>query len=403
MQRKPTVNIGVVGHVDHGKSTLVKALTGVWTARHSEEIKRGMTIKLGFANATFLRCPKDGTYTNQPKCPVCGSNTEFVRAVSFVDSPGHEVLMARMLSGAAIMDGAVLVIAANETCPQPQTREHFAALDVIGVRNLVIVQNKVDVVSRERAMQNYAEIKQMVKGTWAEDAPVIPFSALRSINLSALIRALVEKIPEPVRETSKPLRVYVVRSFDINKPGTAPEDFAGGVVGGSVLSGVVRIGDKIEILPGYRRDNKSSFTPLKAVVRGLKSEDLTLESADPGGLIGIQTDLDPSITKADTLMGSVIGVAGQLPEPTSELSLQAHVFQRVVGTRDMSALDPIKVGEQIVLAVGPAIASAVVKSVSKSTLDVRLSRPVVVDPGTRVALARKVQDKWRLTGYGTLN
>jgi translation initiation factor 2 subunit 3 len=401
-QVKPVLNIGVVGHVDHGKSTLVKALTGVWTARHSEEIKRGMTIKLGFANASFFHCENCDYYSNSSKCPNCGGETKFIRAVSFVDSPGHEVLMARMLSGAAVMDGAMLVIAANEPTPQPQTREHFAALDVIGVKNLVIVQNKVDVVTPERAKQNYKEIKQMVAGTWAEKAPVIPVSALRGANLSELIRTLIECIPVPKKDPTAQMKMYVIRSFDINKPGTSPREFRGGVVGGSIVSGVLRIGDEIEILPGYKVDGKQVYEPLTATVEGLKSEDFELQAADPGGLIGVQTDLDPSVTKADSLVGSFAGKPGTLPKPTTELTIEAHVFQRVIGTKEMATLEPLKTGEQIVVAVGPAITSGIVKIYKKNHLDVKLGRPVVTETGARIAFARKVQDKWRLTGYGIL-
>ncbi|HDH28209.1 MAG TPA: translation initiation factor IF-2 subunit gamma, partial [Euryarchaeota archaeon] len=124
----------MVGHVDHGKTTLTQALSGVWTDVHSEELKRGISIRLGYADATFRKCPKcdePTCYTTEKKCPVDGSKTEVLRTVSFVDSPGHETLMATMLSGGALMDGAVLVIAANESCPQPQTKEHLMALDVI--------------------------------------------------------------------------------------------------------------------------------------------------------------------------------------------------------------------------------------------------------------------------------
>lgn len=397
---KPVLNIGVVGHVDHGKSTLVKALTGVWTARHSEEIKRGMTIKLGFANAVFFRCPACGKYGTSTKCPYCGTQTEFVRAVSFVDSPGHEVLMARMLSGAAVMDGAILVIAANEPCPQPQTREHFAALDIIGVRNLVIVQNKVDVVSRERAIENYREIKQMVAGTWAENAPIIPVSALREANMSELIKALIEHIPVPKRDPNLPLKMYVIRSFDTNKPGTPPKEFRGGVLGGSIITGSVKTGDEIEILPGAKLDG--SVEPLTAQVTGLKSGDADLEYADPGGLIGVQTDLDPSLTKADNLVGNVVGKPGTLPKPTSEIVAELHVFQRVIGTKEMRAMEPLKVGEQVVVAVGPAIVTGLIKSLKKENAEIRFSRPVVAEVGSRIALARRVQEKWRLTGYGTI-
>ncbi|MFG1530089.1 MAG: GTP-binding protein, partial [Thermoplasmata archaeon] len=145
--RQPEVNIGLVGHVDHGKTTLTQALTGEWTDRHSEELKRGISIKLGYADAAFYRCPNCPVptgYSVTPVCPACGGEATFLRAVSFVDAPGHETLMETMLSGAAIMDGALLLVAANERCPQPQTREHLYALDIIGVRKVVVVQNKID-------------------------------------------------------------------------------------------------------------------------------------------------------------------------------------------------------------------------------------------------------------------
>ena len=174
------INIGLVGHVDHGKTTLTKALSGIWTDTHSEETKRGISIRLGYADITFRRCttcPAPQCFTTALVCSHCGEETNTLRKVSFVDSPGHETLMATMLSGAAIMDGAVLVIAANEECPQPQTKEHLMALDVIGVTDVIVVQNKIDIVSKERAIESYKEIQEFVKGTCAEDAPIIPVSA----------------------------------------------------------------------------------------------------------------------------------------------------------------------------------------------------------------------------------
>ena len=122
------INIGMVGHVDHGKTTLTQALTGKWTDQHSEELKRGISIKLGYADAEFYRVTdKDNvTYTSEPNLKnFKNTKNEHLRTVSFVDAPGHETLMAVMLSGAAIMDAAILIIAANEKCPQPQTREHL--------------------------------------------------------------------------------------------------------------------------------------------------------------------------------------------------------------------------------------------------------------------------------------
>ena len=146
----------MVGHVDHGKTTLTQALSGVWTDTHSEEMKRGISIKLGYADTAFYRT-SDGRYYAKGKHPDGNedSDGDLLRVVSFVDAPGHETLMAVMISGASIMDGAMLLISATEKCPQPQTREHLAALQIAGIENIVVVQNKIDIVSRERAIESH--------------------------------------------------------------------------------------------------------------------------------------------------------------------------------------------------------------------------------------------------------
>ncbi|MDD3978111.1 MAG: translation initiation factor IF-2 subunit gamma, partial [Methanomicrobium sp.] len=198
----PDVNIGLVGHVDHGKTTLVSGITGQWTDRHSEEIKRGISIRLGYADATIYKCTDcegQESYSTTEECKNCGGKCEPYRTISFVDAPGHETLMATMLSGSALMDGAMLVIAANEKCPQPQTKEHLMALELVGIKNIIIVQNKIDVVSQEQALAHYKQIKKFVKGTIAENAPVIPVSAQKGINIGALLSAIDEYIPSPKR------------------------------------------------------------------------------------------------------------------------------------------------------------------------------------------------------------
>jgi len=150
------LNIGMIGHVDHGKTSITAALTGRWTDTHSEELKRGITIRLGYANFSVYKT-KEG-YTNKKI-----KDAKMTRIISIVDAPGHETLMATMLSGAAIMDAALLLVAANEQCPQPQTEEHLMALSIIGVKNIIIVQNKIDLVSKEDALKNYKQIKEFVK------------------------------------------------------------------------------------------------------------------------------------------------------------------------------------------------------------------------------------------------
>ncbi|MEM5781895.1 MAG: GTP-binding protein, partial [Candidatus Aenigmatarchaeota archaeon] len=155
----PEINIGTLGHVDHGKSSLVQALTGKWPATHSEELKRGITIKLGYADATVYKCEKCDMLCTSEKCPKCFEKCEPIRTLSFLDAPGHETLMATVLSGASLMDGILFVIAANEKCPQPQTKEHLTVLEIAGIKNIVFVQNKIDLVTKEQALENYKQIK----------------------------------------------------------------------------------------------------------------------------------------------------------------------------------------------------------------------------------------------------
>ncbi|PSP69948.1 translation initiation factor IF-2 subunit gamma, partial [Halobacteriales archaeon QH_6_68_27] len=231
----PEVNIGLVGHVDHGKTTLVQALSGEWTDQHSEEMKRGISIRLGYADATFRRCPEcdePEAFTVEETCPDHDVETEPLRTVSFVDAPGHETLMATMLSGAAIMDGAVLVISASEEVPQPQTEEHLMALDIIGIDNIVVAQNKIDLVDAEQARENYRDIQEFIEGTVAEDAPIVPISAQQGANVDVLIDAVEREIPTPDRDPDADPEMLVARSFDINRPGTTWDSLFGGVLGG---------------------------------------------------------------------------------------------------------------------------------------------------------------------------
>ncbi|MCE4620308.1 MAG: translation initiation factor IF-2 subunit gamma [Desulfurococcales archaeon] len=405
--RQPEVNIGVVGHVDHGKTTLVQALTGIWTMRHSEEIRRGMTIKLGYADGEIWECKGCGfpdKFSPEPVCECDPSATPILRRrVSYVDAPGHEILMATMLSGAALMDGAILVIAANEPCPQPQTREHLVALEIIGVDKIVIVQNKVDVVSPERARESYQEIKRFVKGTIAENAPIIPVSALKRANIDAVLAAIEEFIPTPPRDLEKPPLMFIARSFDVNKPGTPPEQLVGGVIGGGVIHGIFRVGDEIEILPGLpirKPGGKIEYEPLYSEITSLKFGKLSVTEAKPGGLVAIGTKLDPSLTKADNLVGNAVGKPGQLPPVLDTIRVEYKLLDRVVGLKEEVRVEPIRRGEMLMITVGTAITLGIVQSVSKDYFEAKLRRPVVAWNGARVAFSRRIHGRWRLIGWG---
>ncbi len=403
----PGVNIGLVGHVDHGKTTLVSALTGTWTDRHSEEIKRGISIRLGYADATFYRCEEcEGAeaYTAHPECPNCGGKAVPFRTVSFVDAPGHETLMATMLSGSALMDGAMLVIAANEVCPQPQTKEHLMALELIGIKKIVIVQNKIDVVTQAEALEHYKQIKRFIKGTIAENAPIIPVSAQKGINIGALIQTLDAVIPEPERNPDVDPLLLIARSFDINKPGCNWRDVKGGVIGGSLVRGVLHEGDDIEIRPGrqVQVENRTKWEPIETKVTSINAGQTRVTEAGPGGLLGVGTKLDPALTKSDALAGQVAGLMGKLPPVWDRLKFDVTLMDRVVGADSEQIIEPLKHKEPLMLSVGTAVTVGVITNTKKNQVEVQLKRAVCAEVGARIAISRQVGGRWRLIGMGIL-
>ena len=397
----PEINIGIVGHVDHGKTTLTYGMTGKWTMAHSEELKRGITIKLGYADADIRKCTKCSAFSFEEKCK-CGSETEIVKKISIVDAPGHETLMAVMLAGAAIIDGAILVIAANETVPQPQTAEHLMALKVLGIKNIIVVQNKVDLVAKEKAKENYEQIKKFISETYGGELPIIPISGQRKANLDILAEAVQEFIPAPKRELGKEPRMLVARSFDVNKPGAEIEKLVGGVLGGSIISGKFKKGDSIELRPGIKIEKKGGQVEWRTVSTKIAAIFYGSQQVDegvPGGSVAFSTLLDPALTKADAFVGDVVGLPGKLPPVVHALALQVHLFGHVIGTKEKLKIEPFKQYEQLMLNVGTATTVGIVQGAGK-TMKLILRRPVCASKGDKVAIARQVQGRWHLIGYG---
>jgi translation initiation factor 2 subunit 3 len=413
IKRQVECNIGLVGHVDHGKTTLVKALTGDWTDRHSEEKERGISIKLGYSNATILYCPECDEYLTsyiakknhkkgQPtyKCNRCEGNLEFKRNISFVDAPGHEILMATMLSGASLMNGACLLIAADETCPQPQTREHLAALNIAGIENVIVIQNKIDAVSKEQAYENYKQIKKFLKGTIIENAPILPVSAVFSTNIDLVVKAFEEVIPTPKLSEDESFEFLVARSFDINKPGTEIEKLRGGVIGGSVLKGKINVGDEIEIRPGIRI--KNSYTPIKSKIVSISQGSNLLNEAKPGGLIGLGTRLDPALTKGDSLIGHLVGIPNTLPDVISEVELKVHLLERVIGSEMQIKVTELKHNEKLLLVVGTEKTGGIITKILKHSYILQLNPPICIPRDFIFAISRIINRRYRLIGYGEL-
>ena len=395
------VNIGMIGHVDHGKTSLTRALTGKWTDSHSEELKRGITIKIGYADATFYKNEDGSEYATQAEAEKDKAKWKVSRSVSFLDAPGHETLMTTTIAASSIIDGAILVIAANETCPQPQTEEHLMVLDILGIKNVVVVQNKIDLIPPEKAIENYNQIKKFLKGSTAENAPVIPISANYNANIDKLVEAIETTILTPKRDTTLPARMYIARSFDINKPGASIDKLKGGVIGGSLIQGTLKIGDEIELLPGLVKKSKDkekeSVEPLVLKIEAIMAGKESVKEATPGGLLGIATQLDPSVAKSDHLVGNMIGKKGTLPSVLSEIVLEYSLLKR-------EGFDnpAFKMGEPIVISSGTATSVGAIMKLKGKNVYLKLKRPVCAENQNKIAITRRLGQRWRLAGFGIL-
>jgi len=402
MEKQATINIGTIGHVAHGKSTIVQCISGVSTIRYKEELERNITIKLGYANAKIYEChcPRPLRYVTKPgTCSKCNEKFVLVKNVSFVDCPGHDVLMATMLSGTAIMDAALLLIAANEPCPQPQTTEHLFAVEIMNLKKIIILQNKIDLVTREQALEQYDQIVDFLK-TSNVNGPIVPVSGQFQVNINAILDYIVNYIEEPKRDLNKKAQMVIIRSFDINKPGTKVEKLQGGVIGGSLISGILRKGDIVEIRPGVieKRNNEMICHPFITTVTSLKAEKESLEEAIPGGLIGVGTLMDPSYCKSDWLVGMVMGLKGMLPEVYRVVKIGYRMFEKTVGYKK----EELKLEESVMLNIGSTTTGGRIIEMTEDTIVCDLVKPCCCEEGERAAISRKVKKAWRLIGYGTI-
>ncbi len=401
MLKQSELNIGTLGHVDHGKTTLTAAITHQWTDKHSESVKRSMTIKLGYADAIIKRCKDSGVYpfTTDTKCSN-GATPEEVRRISLLDAPGHETLMATAIAGSNIIDAALFVISAAEPAPMPQTREHLMLINALGISNVIIVQTKIDIVGKEKAKKHYEQIKNFIKGSKIENAPIVPIMANKNINVDALLDEIM-KIKVPERDMNADPILYVARSFDVNKPGTPIKKLVGGVIGGSIIRGKFKIGDEIEIRPGINmakdKAKKETFEPILTTIESLSAGTEQLSEAIPGGLIAVGTSMDPSLTKADGLVGQIVGHKGKLPQSVSSITINYNSLER--NDIPKQAFRP---DELVLLGIGTGTVVGYVTRIKKNKLEIGLKHTICADKSEKISVLRNFSQRWKLSGYGTI-
>ncbi|KAJ5787164.1 Translation elongation factor EF1A/initiation factor IF2gamma C-terminal [Penicillium paradoxum] len=424
--RQATQNIGTIGHVAHGKSTVVKAISEVQTVRFKNELERNITIKLGYANAKIYKC--DSPECPRPTCyksfksekeidPPSSSQVPSIPSLPTVTTFSSIALvtifcfaqMSTMLSGAAVMDAALLLIAGNETCPQPQTSEHLAAIEIMKLNNIIILQNKVDLMRSDNALEHYQSILKFIRGTVADGSPVIPISAQLKYNIDAVNEALVHTIPIPPRNFEATPHMMIIRSFDVNKPGAEIDELKGGVAGGSILTGVVKLNDEIEIRPGLvtkDEQGKIQCRPIFSRIVSLFAEHNDLKFAVPGGLIGVGTRVDPTLCRADRLVGFVLGHRGRLPAIYTEIEVNYFLLRRLLGVKTadgkQAKVAKLAKNEVLMVNIGSTATGAKVIGVKADAAKLSLTSPACTEVGEKIAISRRIEKHWRLIGWANI-
>ena len=302
-----------------------------------------------------------------------------------------------MLSGAAVMDAALLLIAGNETCPQPQTSEHLAAIEIMKLNHIVILQNKVDLMREDNALQHYQSILKFIRGTVADGSPVIPISAQLKYNIDAVNEYLTSHIPVPVRTFDQAPHMMVIRSFDVNKPGAEIDELKGGVAGGSILSGVLKLNDEIEIRPGLvtkDENGKIQCRPIFSRIESLFAETNTLNYAIPGGLIGVGTRIDPTLCRADRLVGFVLGHRSKLPAIYTEIEVNYFLLRRLLGVKTadgkQAKVAKLAKNEVLMVNIGSTATGAKVVNVKADAAKLSLTSPACTEVGEKIAISRRI-------------
>lgn len=400
IQSQPIINIGCLGSVSDGKSTLIAKLTGIKTQKHTDELKRNITINQGYGNLKIFY-DNVNYYTTDSTGNV--EDCKLVNHISFVDCPGHHELIQTMLSSIVLMDGAIIVIAVNQPLSQkPQLIQHLAAAKLGKINKIIICMNKIDLVTKEVLKERKQELDKMLIDYGIKPFAIIPTSFNKKINMKYVISAIMELFnPEEyiTRATSDPI-FRISRSFDINKPGVNWEQVVGGVIGGSLFNGKLKIGDQIEIKPGQvnkGKDGKFTCVPIITNVLSIKTDTTELNEIIPGGLIGIRTDLDPYYCKHNGLSGQVVGKIGTLPDISYDITFNVDI----VTSFGFSWVP--KVNDLVMLQIGTKMSDAKLTKINKDSYTFTFTKPICITNNQHIIICYNINKILKIVGEGYVN
>lgn len=381
---QPILNLGTLGSVSSGKSTLILSLTGEKTQRISDEKRRNITIKAGYCNMKIWQDPYNNFTSTGSNVMELDDNI-LKHYLSFVDCPGHQQLTQIMLGQVDLMAGAVTVISmAENVSTNSQLIEHLKAAKLSGISKNIVCLNKCDLVSKDVVMKKYTEVVKLFNDLeLPEPLAIIPTSFNKKLNIDYLIKAIMHFFsPEEYMKESTEKPIFSVsRSFDINKPGSNILSTKGGVFGGSLTQGKLSVGDKIVIKPGLVSNvgGKMVSQPIKTTIMSIMSEKSSLPSINPGGLMAIMTDINPHVTKADRMVGNVICLDDDdTVDVVDTVTLKVDLLDNK---------KKLNVKDKVNIMVGPMNLVGMVTGMKKKSHTIKLSRPCCLKKHTKLYLA----------------
>tara|TARA_B110000908_G_scaffold172509_1_gene240394 strand:- start:575 stop:1789 length:1215 start_codon:yes stop_codon:yes gene_type:complete len=397
---QPLANLCTLGSVSGGKSTCIEALTGEKTQKHCSEKVRNITMKAGYQNMKIFQDINENYSSTSGKKDL--KNQSLVHHLSFVDCPGHQQLTQIMLGQVDLVVGAITVISmAENISTNNQLIEHLKAAKLAGLKKIIVCLNKCDLVSKEEVVKKYTETLELFK-TIGLDEPlsIIPTSFNKKLNINYLLKAIMLFFnpTDFLNESNDNPFFSVSRSFDINKPGNDILKVQGGVFGGSLLCGKLKVGDTIVIKPGHIINNKGKVTtnPIKTKILSIMSDNTSLEAINPGGLMAIKTDINPNITKADRMVGQIICLENDDSIiTTNKFNLDIKFFSKE--TR-------LNKNDKVRIQIGPKSLIGTIESTKKKKYSITLTElsgnPTVtcLRKGTKLYIATN-DSKIKIIGY----
>ena len=400
------INLGTLGSVSDGKSEMIYQLSGIRTQRDSREKKRNITIKAGYANIKLWKCEEcfklfsSGENVTENICDNCDDNNCVINNhISFVDCPGHQELIETMMSSMSLMKGAIVIISVAEPLKQkPQLIQHLISAKVSNLNKLIICMNKCDLVPINIVKERKKELDELLKKLDITPLIIIPTSFTHKLGINELIHSIETFFPNQEEEINTKTLFRITRSFDINQPGINYETIKGGCVGGSLISGSFKLNDEVEINPGILTKNKDGrFTcePIRTTLLSFESDKIKLDVVEPGGLVGILTNIDPYYCKNDQLKGNVITLVGQALPVYDKINIEFSKIYEFYGVWIP------KNGDKLFLQIGNMFTEAILSKIKNEKMLLQLVKPVCIDTNSKIMICIK-QPILKIVGIGSL-